>query len=385
MLKCQRDKFSITREYAYLNCAYMSPNLKTVHDKGMDGLTMKSFPYEVIREHFFKPPQQLREEFSKLINASDSQRIAIIPSVSYGLANAANNIKLEANQNIVLVGEQFPSNVYIWQKVAAENGAKIVTVNPPSTTENRGKIWNERLISAIDSNTKVVAMGIVHWADGTLFDVKAIGKRAKEVGAYFIIDGTQSIGALPFDVQEISVDALICGGYKWLLGPYSLGVGYFGEAFDEGIPIEDNWVNRLNSHEFENLINYQPKYQPKAQRYTVGESSNFILIPMLAEAIRQLNEWGVENINDYCKHLIHKPLRQLVNMGCNIESSEYCSPHLFGVRLPRHIDMNKLQQTFKNNRVHVSTRGNSIRVSPNVYNDRSDFDRLIGCFEEVNV
>lgn len=384
MLRCQRDKFSVTREYAYLNCAYMSPNLNSVHDKGMEGLTMKSFPYEVIRDDFFKPPFELREQFSTLINAKDLERIAIIPSVSYGLASAANNVKIEANQNIVLVGEQFPSNVYIWQRLAAEKGAKIVTVNPPATNENRGKIWNERLISAIDANTKVVAMGIVHWADGTLFDVKAISKRAKEVGAYFIIDGTQSIGALPFDVQEVPVDALICGGYKWLLGPYSLGVAYFGEVFDDGIPIEENWINRLDSHKFENLVNYQPQYQPKALRYSVGESSNFILVPMLAEAIRQINEWGVDNINDYCRRLIQKPLRRLVSMGCNIESSEYSSPHLFGVRLPRNIDMNKLQQAFKDNRVHVSTRGNSIRIAPHVYNDRSDFERLVECFEMVS-
>jgi len=383
MLKCQRDKFSITREYAYLNGAYMSPNLKSVHDEGLEGLITKSFPYEVLIDDFFTPPRALRAEFSKLINAKDPERIAIIPSASYGLANAAHNIPIEANQNIILIGEQFPSNVYIWQKIAAEKNAKIVTVNPPPSTGNRGKIWNERLLSTIDSNTKVVAMAIVHWADGTLFDVKAIRQRAKEVGAYFILDGTQSVGALPFDVQEVQPDALICAGYKWLLGPYSLGVAYYGEAFDNGTPIEENWVNRLNSHEFENLINYQSEYQPKAQRYNVGESSNFVLVPMLTESIRQLNEWNVKNVNDYCNRLIQKPLRLLVNMGCNIEASEYVSPHLFGVRLPRNIDMNKLQQAFSDNRVKVSTRGNSIRISPNVYNDRNDFDRLIECFSSV--
>ena len=68
---------------------------------------------------------------------------------------------------------------------------------------------------------RVVAIGHVHWSDGTLFDLKKIRERLDEVGGLLIIDGTQSVGALPFSVKEFKPDALICGGYKWLLGPYS--------------------------------------------------------------------------------------------------------------------------------------------------------------------
>ena len=50
-----------------------------------------------------------------------------------------------------------------------------------------------------------------------------------------VVDGTQSVGALPFDVGQIQPDALICATYKWLLGPYSLGLSYFGPRFDEGV------------------------------------------------------------------------------------------------------------------------------------------------------
>ena len=107
-------------------------------------------------------------------------------------------------------------------------------------------------------------MSHIHWADGTLFDLKAIRQRTRDVGALLIIDGTQSIGALPFDIQEIQPDALICAGYKWLMGPYSLGLAYLGEFFDEGIPIEENWKNRHNSHHFARLVNYEDKYQPHA-------------------------------------------------------------------------------------------------------------------------
>ena len=107
-------------------------------------------------------------------------------------------------------------------------------ISPPSILNGRGKEWNERILNSIDTKTKLVSLGHVHWADGTLFQLTDIRKRTKEVGALLVIDGTQSVGALPFDVDVIQPDALICGGYKWLMGPYSLGYAYYGEYFDQG-------------------------------------------------------------------------------------------------------------------------------------------------------
>lgn len=381
MLKCQKNKFSLTREYVYLNCAYMSPLLKSVHDVGLEGLTRKSFPYEVTPTDFFTDVELLQQEFAKLVNAEHHHRIAVIPSASYGIASAAQNIPIEANDNIIMAEEQFPSNYYVWERKARENGAEVIMVKPPTSTRNRGKIWNERILSSINAKTKVVALAHVHWADGTKFDLKAIRKRTREVGAYLIIDGSQSVGALPFDVQEIQPDALICVGYKWLMGPYSTALAYYGEVFDNGKPLEETWLNRLESENFSNLVNYQPEYKPMAQRFNVGQTGNFITVPMMREAIRQLNEWQVERINEYCNALVQKPLRIFHKLGCSVESLDYASPHLLGVRVGKHMNLDKLKKSLEENRIKVSVRGNSIRISTNVYNDRQDFERLIECFE----
>ena len=158
-----------------------------------------------------------------------ADQVAIIPAASYGIATIARNIKVGYGDNLVLIQGQFPSNVYSWHRLAENTGAAIRMV------EGHGANWTQRVLESIDYRTSVVAMGIVHWTDGTLFDVKAIGKRARDVGAVLIIDGTQSIGALPFDVQEIQPDALVCSGYKWLMGPYGTGLLYVGERFLDGI------------------------------------------------------------------------------------------------------------------------------------------------------
>ena len=146
-------------------------------------------------------------------------------------------------------------------------------------------------------------MGMVHWADGTIFDLEKIRKKTKEVGALLIIDGTQSVGAMPFDVNKIKPDALVCAAYKWLMGPYGSAFCYYGEAFDNGFPIEESWINRKNSEDFSQLINYQEDYSEGARRYNVGQQSNFINVAMLTAAINQLNSWGVDNI--YNLSLIH--------------------------------------------------------------------------------
>jgi selenocysteine lyase/cysteine desulfurase len=217
----------------------------------------------------------------------------------------------------------------------------------------------------------------VHWADGTRFDLKAIREKTHEVGALMVIDGTQSVGALPFDVQELEPDALVCAGYKWLMGPYSIGLAYYGPAFDNGSPIEDNWINRYESENFANLVNYQENYQPGALRYEVGEHSNFILVPMLLEAVKQIRRWGVENIQTYCKELSAPFLDQISALGYQIEEENYRSAHLFGIRLGPEHNLEKLQKSLKANKVSVSVRGSAIRIAPNVYNDNLDFKRLL--------
>jgi len=226
-----------------------------------------------------------------------------------------------------------------------------------------------------------VALGNVHWADGTIFNLKELRAKTDEHEASLIVDGTQSVGAYPIDIQDVKLDALICASYKWLLGAYASGVAFYGEKFDHGQPIEENWINRLDSHQFENLVNYQPEYKTKANRYSVGEQSNFIAVPMLQKSLEQILDWGVENIQNYCKNITQNPIQELVEMGCQVEEEAFRAPHLLGIRPSSKMDMKKLNSNFEKNKVKVSQRGNAIRIAPHVYNTSEDFEKLITCFK----
>ena len=376
MIALQKKKFSLTTGSIYLNCAYMSPLPKEVEKIGTEAIKRKRNPAAIPAEDFFTGAEKLRHEFAKLVHAP-SERIAIIPSVSYGLANAAKNIKLDRTHNVIVAGEQFPSNVYPWMTLCQENNAELRIVNPPDTLASRGKIWNESLLDAIDQHTKLVALGNVHWADGTKFDLQAIRKRTRDVGALLAIDGTQSVGALPFDVNIIQPDVLVCAGYKWLLGPYGIGLAYYGPYFDQGKPIEQNWIARKNSEDFTGLVIYQEEYQPGALRYEMGERSNFILVPMMTAALKLINGWKPENIQNYCAKISRKPIESLRDAGFWVEDENFRAHHLFGIRLPASADFQKIKSRLKKEKISISFRGNAIRTAPNIYNAEADLTKLV--------
>ena len=379
-MNCQIDKFIIEGNTTYLNCAYMSPMLKIVEEAGINGLKTKRAPHNILPEDFFSGVNALKKAFAKLINLDEHERIAISSSVSYGLANITNNIQLKESDNVILIGDQFPSNVYPWMELTKKYNANLKFINKPNSENNAGRAWNEKILNSINKQTKVVAMGLLHWADGTIYDIEKIRKKTKEVDALLIIDGTQSIGVMPFDIKETQPDALICAGYKWLMGPYGIGLSYYGPFFDNGKPIEESWINRKNSEDFSNLINYEDEYGEYARRYSVGQQSNFINISMLKAGIDQLNDWGIENVYKYIESITTPCFPLLNKKNTWYEDSKFRSSHLFGIRPKK--NLKKILKKIRENNIFISLRGDIIRVSPSVYNTKEDVQKLFKCISE---
>ncbi len=377
MLTCQKSDFALPVGLHYLNCAYMAPLAHRVRASGIAGIDRRATPQLIGPRDFFEESDLVRCLFSRIINASDPNRIAIVPSVSYGLATVARNVHAGAGDNIVVLEEQFPSNVYSWRRLCAERGLALRTVAaPPRREGGRAAEWNARVLTAIDRRTAVVALPQVHWTDGTLFDLESIGQRARECHALFVVDGTQSVGAFPFDVQRIQPDALICAGYKWLLGPYSTGLAYYGPVFDDGTPLEEGWIARRNSDVFADLVRYRDAYRGAAVRYDVGERSNFTLLPMLATALELVLQWTVPAIHEYCRTLTVDLTQRLRERGYWIEEDAWRGAHLFGVR-PPDAHGAALASRLEARRITVSLRGDAIRVSPHLYNDAEDVMALL--------
>jgi selenocysteine lyase/cysteine desulfurase len=379
-LTCQKHLFSLPESLHYLNCAYMSPLSKRVEAAGLEGVRRKSVPTRIPPEAFFSESNQARALFAQLVNTAAS-RIAIIPAVSYGVATVIANLELKPGQKVVLLHDQFPSNVYAWRRLQ-KKGVVLKTVQPAETGQ-RAKVWNERVLEAIDADTAVVTMPHIHWTDGSRFDLEAIGARAREVGAALIIDGTQSIGAFPFDIEQLKPDALIVAGYKTLMGPYGVGFAYYGSRFDQGVPLEDSWITRKGSEDFSRLVAYQDDYAAGMVRYDVGERSNPILLPMLIAALQDLLERSPAGVQAYCQKLTAPYLQTVQELGYSLEDASWRASHLFGIRLPKTVSLEGLKQKLAEKQVAVSVRGTAVRVSPNVYNDEADLEALLEVLQEA--
>jgi selenocysteine lyase/cysteine desulfurase len=371
----QKHLFDIPEDVTYLNTAAQSPAFKAIYNAGLEGLKQKNRPYSIVGSDYFEPVIELKKLFAKLVDVTNYNRIATIPSVSYGMATVANNITLNPGDEILIIEEQFPSNYYSWKKLADKYNATLKTISKSGN-------WNHAILEAINNKTAVVALGNIHWSNGSLFDLKSISKKTKLHNALLIIDGSQSIGALPFSVKEIEPDALICAGYKWMFGPYGCAYAYYGSYFDNGNPLEENWSNRLDSENFAGLTNYQAEYKPLANRYCVGESGNFIYIKMQIAALKQIIAWTPLAIQEYCKIISAEAVKELKSLGCKIEDDNNRTHHLFGIKLPGKTDVDTLKKDLFNTNIFVSFRGNYIRVSCHLFNTPEDFKPLIKCLSK---
>jgi selenocysteine lyase/cysteine desulfurase len=369
MIPNQRHLFNIPEDITYLNCAYLSPQLRSVTAAGHKSVSSKENPWLLTPPDFFSLTEQTRSLFAELIEARTDD-IAFIPAVSYGVAVAAMNVRVEKNQVVVVLEDQFPSNVYPWRELAREKGAKLKTVERPEDDD-----WTGALLNHIDENTAVVAVANCHWTDGGIIDLVKLGRRCKQINAALIIDATQSLGALPLSVSEVQPDFVIAASYKWLLGPYSLGFMYVKPDYHDGVPLEHNWINRGNSEDFAGLVNYRDDFQTGARRFDVGERSNFALMPMAFTALKQISDWQVPKIASTLTSLTTEIAHRATGLGLNVAPSHLRVGHLLGIRFPEGVP-NDLMERLSHNQIYVSVRGNSIRISPHLYNTEDDIEKL---------
>ncbi len=369
MIPCQRELFDIPSDVVYLNCAYTSPLPLAVERAGQEALALKRTPWKMSTELFFSGLEGARGAFAALLGA-DADGVAVTTSASYGLAVAARNLPLPEGKSVLVIQDQFPSNVYPWRRKA---GAAIKTVARPAEGT-----WSEAVVAAIGDDVGIVALPHCHWADGTVFDLAAVRTACDAVGAYLVVDGTQSIGAMPFDMAAIRPDFLAVAGHKWLFTPYSVGFLYVAERWREGEPLEENWLNRQDSENFARLTDYRDGYRPGARRYDAGEASNFALMPMAEAALKMVAGWGVENIAATLSQFVRRMATAGQAFGMEPTALAERAPHMVGLRKPPRNSVADLAAILGRERIFTSTRGDTLRLAPHLYVSTADMDRFLG-------
>jgi len=379
MIPNQRHLFDIPDVVAYLNCAYMSPLLKSALEAGTAGLARKGRPWEITPDQFFSGAEEFRTVASQFLECPPDC-IAIVPSASYGIATAAKNLPLKKGQSVVVLAEQFPSHYYAWQRLAEERGGKVKTVAWPDNYD-----WTAAVLNALTPDVAIAALPHVQWTSGGRLDLVRVGEACRKIGAALVLDLTQSLGALPFSVggvqEGVQPDFAVAASYKWMLAPYSIGLLYVAPKWHEGRPLEENWIQRANARDFSSLTLYDENYDARARRFDMGERANFALLPAAVRAMKQLLEWKVAEISETIGAFNRRLAAAAAGLGFSSPPENLRAPHYLclrrGAPIPRNVAENLARE-----KVFVSVRGSSIRVAPHVYNSAHDADRLIACLKQ---
>src|SRR5271163_3249737 len=326
MLPNQRHLFDIPDDVAYLNCAYMSPLMKPALEAGVAGLTRKAHPWELTSDKFFTGAEEFRATAAEVVGSS-ADCIAIVPSASYGIATAARNLPVKKGQSILVLAEQFPSNYYVWQRLAQETGATLKVVPWPEDHD-----WTAAVLNSLTADVAIAALPHVQWSSGGRLDLVRIGKACRKAGAALVLDLTQSLGALPFSVRDIQPDFAVAASYKWLLGPYSVGMLYVAPKWQSGTPLEENWIQHANARDFSSLILYTEDFDEGARRFDMGERSNFALLPAAVRAMKQLLEWDVTQISETSGALNRQLAAAAAERGFSSPPEHLRGPHYLCLR-----------------------------------------------------
>ena len=370
LLSDQRAKFEVDDEVAYFNTAALSPLLLSVRAAGEEALARRARPWTISAPDWFSDAEQLRSRFAQLIGGT-ADDVALVPATSYGLSVAARNLRAGPGDHVLVLDQEFPSSYYSWQRFARRTGAELLVVR-----REPGQSWTEAILDAIDERVAVASIPNVHWTNGAFVDLQRVSLALREAGSAFIIDASQSLGAIPLDVASLKPDAMVAVGYKWLLGPFSLGFLYLDPGLHDGEPLEENWISRAGAEDFTQLVDYHDEYLPGARRFDVGQRTNFQLTPMAMAAIQQLLDWTVPQIAATLQARTNAIARRAESLGLTVPPPSARAPHMLGLELPP-AAARRTAAALEEARVITSMRGSSLRISPHLHNSQEDADRLL--------
>lgn len=373
----QRALFDIPAGVAYFNTAYNAPQLNAARTALVAAAGAKSRPWERAAADFFADAEHIRDLAATLFGG-DREGYAVVPAASYGLSAAARAIQptVTRGDRIVVLADEFPSNVLPWRRVALESGAVLTTVPRPDDGD-----WTTATLAVIAEGARVVAVAPCHWTNGARLDLVPIGRACRAVSATLVLDASQGLGAMPLDMATVQPDFLVSAGYKWLLCPYGVGLMYVAPPWREARPLEESWLARDNAADFTALVEYSERYMPGARRFDGGEKCT-ALLPGAIAGLEQLKAWGIGEIAGTLAAINDRIASRLEALGFALPAPAQRCPHMLGAQLPQGIGRD-LVTSLRAQGVFVSQRGASVRFAPHVHVTDADIDQLFAALDAV--
>jgi selenocysteine lyase/cysteine desulfurase len=310
---------------------------------------------------WFDDADRLRGSLARLIGAS-ADDIAFVPSAAHALSLVASGLGLVgADNSVVTLQGDFPNQLYL---------------------PNLREVPWEQFYDAIDAHTKLIAISEVNYATGFRPPLNEISRFVADIPLsrrpVLFVDGTQSVGALRFDVRTTPVDVYAVHAYKWLISPNGAGFFYIAPHLRARIP--PNVVGWRSHHDWRNvdqLHQGSPVFAESAQKYEAGGLPSALLYAMEA-SVDWILSIGTDAIEQRVLGLAAELRRRLRELGGVLDSGENgpaFESQIVAARFPAR-NVSELAKELRRRRVLVAARHGHLRVSPHFYNNQEDIERL---------
>lgn len=370
-----REDFPITKKYTYLANAAIAPIPVPVYDEVLKFYQDFLSHGQTSWDQWEAKMEETRYLYAKFIGAHGREEIAFTHSTSEGMNIIAHML---SDKGIVISNElEFPSTNLPWLN---KNAANIRFVK--ARDDNKILIDDiAKMVTHYSKRAKTVVTSHVQYSTGFRQDLEELGKLTKQKGLYFVVNSTQSLGALYFNVKDFGIDFMASNGHKWMLSSFGIGAIYIKRNhLRDAENFKPPFFSQFGQKRRENFDNNMKiNMSNTATRYELG-TPHFPNIVALNAALKYIFKIGIREIENRILNLTDYLIDLLQNMNLQILSPIEQKKYRSGIILFKPGEKKPIEavtELKKENRVIVSARGRGIRISTHFYNNEQDLDKLV--------
>jgi selenocysteine lyase/cysteine desulfurase len=314
-----------------------------------------------------KKVEAMRGQVARLLHA-DRDEIALVNSTTQGIGLIAEGFPWRPGDSVVVPAEEYPSNIYPWMNLAGRG------VSLRMVPSREGRIWPEDLAAVMDSTTRVLAVSHVEFASGFRNDLAVLCELCHARKVALFVDAIQGLGPFVIDVRSTPIDFLAADGHKWLLGPEGAGMLYVRRDWIDRLrPLGVGWHSVVGSF---NAPEIEFKLKPSAQRWE-GGSFNMPGFQALSSSLELLLEIGPDVVSARILDRASGVREAAASAGWRVTGSMR-PEDLSGIVAIEHdhISAHDAAQCLRRQGIAVCARRGRLRISPHIYNDESELNRL---------
>ena len=235
--------------------------------------------------------EAVREKVKRFINAADAREIVFVRGTTEGInlvAQTYGKSNLRQGDEILISGLEHHSNIVPWQMLCGEKGTnlKVAPIN------DDGEILLVEYQKLLTERTKLVALGHVSNALGTVNPIGAMISMAHKAGIPVLVDGAQAMAHSRVDVRELDADFYVFSGHK-MFGPTGIGILYGKEEFLNAMPPYQGGGDMIKSVSFEKTV-----YNDLPYKFEAG-TPNIAGTIGLGAAVDYLSKFQIEDVENH--------------------------------------------------------------------------------------